>query len=335
MQNFVVIKLSVGGITKEILLDKDILEIYPIELLNLNRNRSKFYVRTTKGTYLQTLILPGRGTVGYKNGNNLDLRRDNLFIIHHPGESICEREGCNKPNQTMNLCTNHYKQTRPQDSKKYYSTPKGKAKRRVADDKFKSKHESGYGTLRRMAQKTNKLLEIGVEKYKELKASGCSVCHKQLTGRSSGIYLVNKRKNYTLDNIKVLCRSCRARRNTEEFNFINHCMKRIRGNWNHTPNAILAKELARQENGQYKCSKCLDCFSDKLVQVDHIEPVISVVDGFVSLDEYAKRMFCSVNNLTVLCKPCHKIKTKNEQEQRKLHGAIHKTKEKLKSGLVK
>lgn len=330
-----IIVLSLNGVSKEVTLDDNDYLLYK-DKIALNKSKNIYYVRHVNKQYLQKVLLPNDiGRVSFKNENSLDLRRDNLYIVKFRGTAICEKEGCNNLNFNLNICHNHWRQNRPQDSEKYYSTVRGKYKKREHDNRYKNKHESGYGTLRRMAQRTKKNLEIDVEKYKELKVPGCSVCNKQLTGRSSGIYLINKRGHYTLDNIKVLCRSCRAKRNTEEFNYISHCIKRIRGNWNHTPVPILAKELARLPDGKYECSKCRQGFIEKDTQVDHIEPVISVVDGFISIDVYAQRMFCPVENLTILCKPCHKIKTKLEQEQRKTHGSIIKTKDKLKSGIIK
>jgi hypothetical protein len=39
--------------------------------------------------------------------------------------------------------------------------------------------------------------------------------------------------------------------------------------------------------------------------------------GFVGWDVYIDRMFCEIENLQVLCKPCHKIKTDQEKLERK------------------
>lgn len=53
------------------------------------------------------------------------------------------------------------------------------------------------------------------------------------------------------------------------------------------------------------------------VQVDHIEPVIDPVDGFLSWDETIARMFCEADGLQVLCKECHDKKTQEEKEKKK------------------
>lgn len=70
----------------------------------------------------------------------------------------------------------------------------------------------------------------------------------------------------------------------------------------------------------YRCAKCQQEWSLKNIQVDHIEPVVDPVVGFVSWDEFIKRLFCPKENLQVLCKSCHSTKTKEEATQRKKNG---------------
>lgn len=66
----------------------------------------------------------------------------------------------------------------------------------------------------------------------------------------------------------------------------------------------------------YKCAVCLLDFPQKNVQVDHIVPVVGP-EGFTSWDEYIKNMFCSKDNLQVLCKEDHDRKTKLERASAK------------------
>ena len=54
----------------------------------------------------------------------------------------------------------------------------------------------------------------------------------------------------------------------------------------------------------------------KEVQVDHIIPVVDF-DGFKDWDTYIKSLFCSIKNLQVLCRECHKEKTTRENIKRK------------------
>lgn len=69
---------------------------------------------------------------------------------------------------------------------------------------------------------------------------------------------------------------------------------------------------------RYICKSCGQAYGAKDVQVDHIDPVVPlnvhVKDMFYQ--EIIDRMFCEKENLQVLCKPCHKIKTNKERKER-------------------
>lgn len=68
----------------------------------------------------------------------------------------------------------------------------------------------------------------------------------------------------------------------------------------------------------FECAECHALFPGASVVVDHIEPVVPV-SGFVSWDDVISRLFCDVEGLQVLCKECHKVKTKEENALRKLY----------------
>ena len=67
----------------------------------------------------------------------------------------------------------------------------------------------------------------------------------------------------------------------------------------------------------YKCSACKKLFVAVDVQVDHIKPVVDPKKGFVSWDDFINRIFCEIENLQVMCKICHKVKTDQEKLERK------------------
>jgi 5-methylcytosine-specific restriction endonuclease McrA len=67
----------------------------------------------------------------------------------------------------------------------------------------------------------------------------------------------------------------------------------------------------------YECSECKQHFVAADVQVDHIKPVVDPKKGFTTWDNFIERMFCEADNLQVLCKPDHKIKTDQEKLERK------------------
>lgn len=62
----------------------------------------------------------------------------------------------------------------------------------------------------------------------------------------------------------------------------------------------------------YRCAGCSSDFPAKDVQVDHISPI-----GYdKSWDDWIDGLFCERENLQVLCKPCHKIKTQQEKKNK-------------------
>lgn len=66
----------------------------------------------------------------------------------------------------------------------------------------------------------------------------------------------------------------------------------------------------------YTCNECKEAFPAKLVEVNHIIPVIPIT-GFDNWDSVIKRMFCEKEDLEVVCKICHKAITKQENLLRK------------------
>lgn len=68
----------------------------------------------------------------------------------------------------------------------------------------------------------------------------------------------------------------------------------------------------------YRCNCCEKLFPSKDVQVNHIVPVVPV-EGFDSWDATIARMYCEKDGLEVLCIPCHKSVTQEENILRKKH----------------
>mgnify|MGYP000429110550 FL=1 len=62
----------------------------------------------------------------------------------------------------------------------------------------------------------------------------------------------------------------------------------------------------------FKCKKCKKDFPQKMVEVDHIKPIVGI-HGFTTWDAFIQALFCDKDNLQVLCKPCHLVKTKKEK----------------------
>lgn len=73
---------------------------------------------------------------------------------------------------------------------------------------------------------------------------------------------------------------------------------------------------ARVDRGKYQCSICPAIVGPKDIKADHIDPVI-LLEGFDSWSEVIKRIFCGIEGYQALCKPCHDLKTKEENAKRK------------------
>lgn len=66
----------------------------------------------------------------------------------------------------------------------------------------------------------------------------------------------------------------------------------------------------------YQCELCKQEFTQKDMEVDHIKPVVDPKKGFTTWDNFIDRLFCEKHNLQAICKPCHKVKTKEEKQER-------------------
>jgi 5-methylcytosine-specific restriction endonuclease McrA len=103
--------------------------------------------------------------------------------------------------------------------------------------------------------------------------------------------------------------------------FNNFIKSALRQAWNKYPvkYEVLKKAYVGKEvNGKtgrlikhYQCANCKKHFPQKEVQVDHKIDIGGVYteNGW---DGVIERMFCSADNLQVLCKKCHKEKTYNQ-----------------------
>ena len=70
-------------------------------------------------------------------------------------------------------------------------------------------------------------------------------------------------------------------------------------------NTVRRNRVAR---GLYKCEKCGHEGKVKEFQVDHVDPVMKCDDW----NNIVER-FWNEENLQLLCKPCHKVKTKEDR----------------------
>lgn len=69
-----------------------------------------------------------------------------------------------------------------------------------------------------------------------------------------------------------------------------------------------------------KCESCGQMEAKSNVQVDHRKPLVPVGRTLEDMtwDGVVDRLWCDASNLQILCKPCHKEKTKAENKERRL-----------------
>jgi 5-methylcytosine-specific restriction endonuclease McrA len=83
--------------------------------------------------------------------------------------------------------------------------------------------------------------------------------------------------------------------------------------------ASVGKKINKKTNRMaehFKCNGCGEEFPAKEVQVDHLQPVVCPVEGFIDWNTYIKRMYCGKDNLQVLCSGCHDVKSASERKIR-------------------
>lgn len=78
--------------------------------------------------------------------------------------------------------------------------------------------------------------------------------------------------------------------------------------WGKSSQRLAALKKARVERGKYKCACCGKIFRRKEIEVDHVV----AVGRFVSFDIYVERLFVDSSGLQILCRACHRNKTKKD-----------------------
>jgi 5-methylcytosine-specific restriction endonuclease McrA len=63
---------------------------------------------------------------------------------------------------------------------------------------------------------------------------------------------------------------------------------------------------------EFQCQVCLNWVGRNFIEVDHKIPVVDIQTGFIDLNTYKKRLFCSKENLQRICDACHQKKSNAE-----------------------
>lgn len=64
---------------------------------------------------------------------------------------------------------------------------------------------------------------------------------------------------------------------------------------------------------EHQCSKCLQWFPQKKVEVDHVIPTGRLL-AFDDLPGFVERLLCEVDGFVVLCEQCHQDKTNSSRK---------------------
>ena len=107
--------------------------------------------------------------------------------------------------------------------------------------------------------------------------------------------------------------------------FIKSAIRSMTSRWPVKYDALRAAQVGVKVNPKtgrnamhYKCACCGEDFPVKEVQVDHKQPLIPT-DGSSQNDwnVIINRALVEVEGFQVLCKPCHKVKTAEENNERR------------------
>lgn len=104
--------------------------------------------------------------------------------------------------------------------------------------------------------------------------------------------------------------------------FVIAALRRASYRW---PPRYTAKINAKISYGLYECQACKKAFGPKQINLDHKIPVVSIKDGFTNFNDYIERLFCDVENFSVLCLFCHEQKTAVEDAQRSINKKAKKS----------
>lgn len=97
---------------------------------------------------------------------------------------------------------------------------------------------------------------------------------------------------------------------------LRSAMRRWPPKWEALKDAYVGQQVNKKTKRlakHFQCAICGGKFTSTNIQIDHKVPL----GNCKSWDEFIEKLFCEKENLQVACKPCHKKKTKEENEDRK------------------
>lgn len=177
-------------------------------------------------------------------------------------------------------------------------------------------------------EKNSRLKDISGQRFGKLIAIKRTRKYKP-RGKSSGVHYwlfkcdCGREKEILMTNVtrtNKSTKSCGCERRVateylgskEKVNFLRNGLRRL---WLKWPPRYHTVSSSRVDRGKYLCvgyGKDQHIVGCKDIHVDHINPVGQLNDW----NAHINKLFCSADNLQILCKKCHKKKTKDERSQK-------------------
>jgi hypothetical protein len=104
-----------------------------------------------------------------------------------------------------------------------------------------------------------------------------------------------------------------------EFNLEDYIIKVLRRAVPRSPQGQQAKMHSRIVYGKYKCPICGKIGGPRKFELDHVLPIVSVDNKDNDLLSKIYRVFCSTEGLQYICKSDHRLKSKKENELRRIN----------------
>lgn len=97
---------------------------------------------------------------------------------------------------------------------------------------------------------------------------------------------------------------------------VKECFQ-LRLAWSRSKRRFAVLKRAKRGTNRYQCERCGKIFKYRDMTVDHVEPVVSVEEGWQGMAEFARRLYCEPEDLRAICiDKCHAKKTEREQKER-------------------
>jgi|SRR6185437_8505343 len=96
----------------------------------------------------------------------------------------------------------------------------------------------------------------------------------------------------------------------------------LRDAWHRSPMYWAAYNRAKSRPGIINCERCGHETDSRLMEMDHIEPIVVPGSDAADIALWAFRLNCPASGLQALCEACHGSKTAAENRKRVKRGKL-------------